>query len=296
MSESIILGLWPIAGITTIGVTAEDAKGTIAAAIDCGVRRFDTAFSYGFDGESDRLIGSFLQKDRDDFELIGKVGQRWDSNRSRIVDGSPERLMGDAEESLRRSKLEHFDLMMLHGVDPDVPVTESAAAMLSMIKRGLAKRVGLCNATEAQRQEFASVVVCDAIQCPLNLLQQETLANVIAPANNAGTKSHVYWTLMKGLLAGKITRDHEFAEGDSRPSYPVFQGEQRENAHRIVDGLAEIASAEGKTVAQLSIGWVQSQPGVDAALVGARRPEQAKELAGAEKLHDRVVNKINDLL
>ena len=48
---SIVFGLWPLAGITTIGVTGSDADATIAAAIECGINRFDTAFSYGYDGE-----------------------------------------------------------------------------------------------------------------------------------------------------------------------------------------------------------------------------------------------------
>ena len=43
----VVLGLWPIAGITTIGVTPEDARSTIASAIDHGIDTFDTAYSYG---------------------------------------------------------------------------------------------------------------------------------------------------------------------------------------------------------------------------------------------------------
>ena len=42
----IALGLWPIAGITTVGVTAKDAEQTVNAAIESGITTFDTAFSY----------------------------------------------------------------------------------------------------------------------------------------------------------------------------------------------------------------------------------------------------------
>ena len=97
-------------------------------------------------------------------------------------------------------------------------------------------------------------------------------------------------------MAGKIQRDHAFAEGDARPSYPVFQGEARERAHRVVDGLGAIGSQAGFTVAQLSIGWAMSQPGVTGVLVGARRPEQIRETAAAQKLSGEILREINHLI
>jgi aryl-alcohol dehydrogenase-like predicted oxidoreductase len=134
----IVLGLWPIAGITTIGVTQQDATSTIAKAIDCGITTFDTAFSYGFDGESDRLLGQFVKNDQDRFRVIGKVGQRWDAHRARIVDASPATLARDAEVSLQRIGIEQFDLLMLHSPDPNVPLEQSAEAMVDLQRRGLA--------------------------------------------------------------------------------------------------------------------------------------------------------------
>ena len=101
---------------------------------------------------------------------------------------------------------------------------------------------------------------------------------------------------MKGLLAGKITRDHQFAAGDSRPGYDIFQGEAREQAHCVVDGLKTLADEVGMTVSQLAIGWTLSQAGVTSALVGARRPDQIRELAGASKLDLQLVQRINRLV
>ena len=72
----IALGLWPIAGITTLGVTAKDANLTLAAAIESGITTFDTAFSYGFEGESDRLLGRNIKGQREQYTIIGK----WDND------------------------------------------------------------------------------------------------------------------------------------------------------------------------------------------------------------------------
>jgi aryl-alcohol dehydrogenase-like predicted oxidoreductase len=98
---------------------------------------------------------------------------------------------------------------------------------------------------------------------------------------------------MKGLLAGRISRDHVFAAGDSRPGYAIFQGDARERAHRLLDAIAQIAREAGMTIAQLSIGWAVSQPGVRAALVGARRAEQVRETASAAMLGEDLLQAIN---
>ena len=50
------MGCWPIAGITSIGVTEENSLATLNAAFDAGVNFFDTAYCYGYDGESEQLI------------------------------------------------------------------------------------------------------------------------------------------------------------------------------------------------------------------------------------------------
>ncbi|WDQ15542.1 aldo/keto reductase [Rhodopirellula sp. P2] len=299
MNQHIILGLWPIAGVTTVGVTRENAIATIRAAIEAGIRQFDTAYSYGLQGEADERLGAALQdldaSTRNEIQIIGKVGQRYNEDGVRVNDGRPETLVVDAENSLRRIGIRCFDTLMLHCVDDEVPIQASAWALQRLMQRGMAKRVGVCNATPEQRAAFASVIPCSAIQCPLNGLQQETLSTVIPDAKENDCDVWVYWTLMKGLLAGKIERDHVFAEGDSRPNYPIFQGEARRRAHDIVDQLKLIAADSGRSVANLSISWAVSQPGVTAALVGAHRPEQIADFATAGPLPKAVRRQVNEL-
>jgi aryl-alcohol dehydrogenase-like predicted oxidoreductase len=283
-SAHVALGLWPIAGITTIGVTASDAEKTIMTAIDSGITTFDTAFSYGYEGQSDRLLGLHLKKDRERFSVIGKTGQRWNSRRERIVDGSKARLVADTELSLERLGIERFDLLMLHSPDPIIPIETSAEAIADLQQRGLCSEAGVCNINVDQLQRFQSIVRCEAIQCPLNLLQRASLEHLIPYCETAQIRTYAFWTLMKGLLAGRIQRDHQFQPGDSRPSYPIFQGSARERAHRIVDGMNALAEEFQQTTAQLAIGWVLSQPGISMALVGGHTPEQIRETALARPL------------
>ena len=66
---------------------------------------------------------------------------------------------------------------------------------------------------------------------------------------------------------------------DSRRKYPMFQGEERQKNHDLVDRLRAIAHAAGHSVAELVINWTIHQPGITAALCGARRPDQIRESA-----------------
>jgi aryl-alcohol dehydrogenase-like predicted oxidoreductase len=91
----------------------------------------------------------------------------------------------------------------------------------------------------------------------------------------------VYWPLMKGFLAGKLQRDHQWDPKDGRQKYPVFQGEQWDRTHDFIDRLRPIAAEAGLTLAQLVIAWTIQRPGITAALCGAKRPEQIRETAAA---------------
>ncbi len=294
--SQIALGLWPLSGITTIGVSANDADQTVIAAIESGITTFDTAFSYGYAGESDQILGRRIKGRRESCTVIGKVGQRWNGNQERIVDASRQSLIADAETSLRRMNIEYFDMLMLHSPDPSVAVEESAEAIAILQQRGICHQAGVCNVNLNQLVKFQSVLKCDAIQCPLNLMQQKSLTDLVPHCQQSDVNVYTFWTLMKGLLAGKIRRDHQFAEGDSRPGYPIFQGAARERAHKILDGVKRLGEESQLTTPQLAIGWVLSQPGVSMALVGAHKPDQIRETALARPLSPVLCKKIDQLL
>jgi aryl-alcohol dehydrogenase-like predicted oxidoreductase len=86
---------------------------------------------------------------------------------------------------------------------------------------------------------------------------------------------------MKGLLAGRLPRDHEFDPKDGRQKYPMYHGDEWQKNQDFVDQLRAVAADAGKTVAQVVINWTIHRPGITVALCGAKRPEQIRETAGA---------------
>ncbi|HEY1599041.1 MAG TPA: aldo/keto reductase [Pirellulales bacterium] len=277
----VALGCWPIAGMTSINVNDIDSIATIRACLDVGINFLDTAFNYGPDGESERLIAQAIGGRRDEVVIATKGGLHWGAQKDRQHDARPETLWRECDESLRRLGTDHVDLLYLHAPDPQTPITESAGALAGLLAAGKTRSVGVSNVSLAQLQQFASVCPVTACQPKYNMLQREIEADILPWCQAHEVSLVTYWPLMKGLLAGKLPRDHQFDPTDGRAKYPMFQGTEWQRNQDLVEALREIGHEAGKTVAQVVVNWTIHRPGITAALCGAKRPEQLRENAGA---------------
>ena len=281
MVSEISLGCWPIAGLTSPGVNDQDSLATIHACFELGINHLDTAYCYGLHGESERLIAQALGGRRDEMVLATKGGLHWSDDGKQIHDASPATLRRQCEESLRRLATDRVELYYLHAPDRNVPVAESAGEIKRLIDEGKVRAAGASNTTLAELEEFAAACPLAAFQPPYNMLMRQIEADTLPCCWRHGVAVMAYWPLMKGLLAGKIGRDQIFGPDDSRRKYAVFQGDQRQKNHDLVDRLAEIARAAGRTTAQLVLQWTLQQPGITSTLCGATRADQIRETAAA---------------
>lgn len=277
----VALGCWPIAGMTSIDVNDADSLATLHAAIDGGINFFDTAYCYGADGESEKLIAQALGTRRDEIIIATKCGIHWDENTKRVFDGRPATLQRKCEESLARLQTDRVDLLYLHAPDPSVDVAESAGALQELMDAGKTRTVGVSNFNVDQLERFHAVCPITAFQPPYNMLQRDIEADTLPWCQQNDVSAIIYWPLMKGLLAGKLPRDHVFTAGDGRAKYPMFQGDEWQKNQDFLDRLREIARDVGKTIAQVVVNWTIHQPGVTAALCGAKRANQIEETASA---------------
>lgn len=277
----IAFGAWPIAGITSIGVTESDSLAALAECLARGINFIDTAYCYGRDGESECLIRRAIGARRDEVVIATKGGIHWGPDGKQARDARPQTLRRQCDESLRRLGTDRVDLLYLHAPDPNVPLAESAGALAELMAEGKTRSVGLSNASLDQLEEFTAVCPLAAFQPHYNMLQREIEADTLPWCRAQGVSVMVYWPLMKGLLAGKLRRDHVFAPGDGRAKYPMFQGEEWRKNQDFLDELRSIAAETDHTVAQLVINWTIHRPGVTAALCGAKRADQVRENTGA---------------
>lgn len=275
----IAMGCWPISGITSIDVNETDSLATLSAAFEAGINFFDTAYCYGYQGESERMIARAVGANRNEIVIATKGGIHWE-NGKQVRDARPATLKQQCEESLRRLATDCVELLYLHAPDPRVPIAESAGALRELLAAGKTRSVGLSNATPDEMREFAAVCPLTAYQPHYNMLQREIETTHLPWCREHQVSVIVYWPLMKGLLAGKLSRDHVFNPRDGRRKYPMFHGEEWQKNHDFLDKLRPIAAESGKSVAELVINWTIHQPGITAALCGAKRPEQIRANAG----------------
>lgn len=277
----VALGCWPIAGMTSLEVDEANSLATLRAALDHGINFFDTAYAYGASGESERLIAKAIQGRRQELVIATKCGLGWDDNRQRVIDGRPATLRAQVDESLQRLNTDCVELLYLHAPDPKTPIEESAGALEALRKAGKAQLIGVSNFSVPQLEAFHAVCDISVVQPPYNLLQRQMEDDVVPWCEANGASLAVYWPLLKGLLAGKLTRDHVFPPEDGRAKYPMFQGQEYQRNQDLVDELRLIAAECGQTVAQLVVRWTIQQPGITAALCGAKRAAQITETAAA---------------
>ena len=161
------------------------------------------------------------------------------------------------------------------------PAAESAGALRELLEAGKARAIGLSNATLEQLQEFAAVCPLSAYQPHYNMLQREIEYERLPWCQQHNVSVMVYWPLMKGFLAGKLSRDHVWDPKDGRAKYPVFQGDQWTRTHNFLDRLRPIAARHGCPLAELVTAWTIQRPGITTALCGAKRPDQIRESARA---------------
>ena len=287
-----------MAGLTTLGVDDEQSVLTIRRAIELGINFIDTAYSYGIDGRSDRVLAKAIAgglkprtattDDHGQFHatvIASKVGASLDAHGKWQNDARPDRMITQAREILERLELDRVDLMYLHAPDPLVPIEESADALREIQDRGWARWLGVSNVSTSQAETIFARCPFVAIQTHFNMLQPQSVQQ-LRNFCRANTVSIVtYWALMKGILAGAMPREHRFDPADRRLNYPIYHGEKWELAQQFLDELRRIAAEQKASVAQLVLAWNIAQPGIDVTLVGAKRPVQIEETAVAMNFH-----------
>jgi len=141
----------------------EDGKKVLQRALELGVNFIDTARAYG-PGWNERLIAEALHPYPKGLFIGTKGGVVKKSPNERYLDGSPDGLRRDCEESLKNLRVDCIDLYQLHWVDPNVPLSESVLGLARLQQEGKIKLIGLSNITVKQLEEARSVAGIASVQ------------------------------------------------------------------------------------------------------------------------------------
>jgi len=298
--SEICLGSW-----LTYGGALEksEAEACVDAAFDAGINFIDTANVYS-GGRAEEFLGEVLpRRRRDSYVLATKVfGEMPDGDRGL----SRAQILKQIDGSLTRLRAEYVDLYQCHAYDRDVPLEETLEALTDVVRAGKARYIGVSNWNGKQIRDgvrlarehgFAKIV---SSQPEYSLLHRRPERGIM-PASAANGISQIVWSpLAQGVLTGKYMPGQAFeattraaARGDGFMSR--YLGD---DVLARVQRLRPIAGGLGLTTGQLSLAWVLRDERVASAIVGASRPEQIAENAGASgvDLDDATVNAIEAVL
>ena len=282
--SAVGFGCWALGG-EGWGEDVDDAEavGAVGAALDRGITLFDTAPIYGR-GVADERLRRGLGARRHDVVIATKVGPRFEGDHPKS-DLSPENVRRDVEASLERLGLDVLPLVQTHwACERGTPLEATLEALHRLVDEGKIRHVGLCNVGP----EALGVGAVDTLQTPLSLVRQDYLHDGLSnAAADHGLAVLAYEPLCRGLLSGKFRTLPRFARGDVRRDDPRFWAARFAHLTPRVARLSKLAERLSTTAATLAVAWAATRPNVVSALVGAKRPAQIEETAGAIELLER---------
>ncbi len=211
----------PVLGFGTFRIPGEQMLRILPQAIKIGFRHIDTAQAY----RNEAQVGEAIQSSgvaRDEIFLTTKV---WVDNYKHAD------FIASVDESLKKLRTDHVDLLLLHWPNNSVPLAEQIGALNEVRKAGKVKNIGVSNFTTALMAK--SVELSDA---PIATNQIEyhpylDQTKVLDTARATGMSITAYFAMADGKV----------------PNEPL---------------LKDIGSRHGKTAAQVVLRWLIQQKDV----------------------------------
>jgi pyridoxine 4-dehydrogenase len=151
----------------------DEGKKVLHRALELGINFIDTARAYG-PGWNERLIAQALHPYPEGLFIATKGGVVKKSATERYLDGSPDGLRRDCEESLKNLRVDCIDLYQLHWVDPNVRLSESVLALTRLQQEGKIRLIGLSNVTVKQLEEARTIAQIASVQNRYSVAERQT--------------------------------------------------------------------------------------------------------------------------
>jgi len=276
------VGAWAIGGPWKFGWGSQDDQESIAAlhhAFDSGITWVDTAAAYGL-GHSEEIVGQVLRETTRSVLVSTKCGLNWYGRDDGVPqkDLRPSSIRFELEQSLKRLGVEAVDLYQFHWPDDatGTAVEDSWGTMAELADEGKARFIGVSNFDVELLERCERIRHVDSLQPPISLIDRTARRELLPWCEANGTGVLAYSPMQSGLLSGSFDRDRlaSMDEGDWRKGDPDFNEPALTANLELAARLEPIAERHGVPVAAVAVAWVTAQPGVTAAIVGARRPSQ----------------------
>jgi aryl-alcohol dehydrogenase-like predicted oxidoreductase len=272
------------------GTDIDDATEQLTAFVDAGGTLVETAESYGA-GIAQEVLGEVLATAvrREDVVLAGRGGVPGGPLGDGTARGT---LLAGLDAVLDRLGTDHLDLWQLPGFDAHVPLYETLSAVQVAVYSGRVRYAGLVGpagwhlATVAERgRALGGVTVPVSAQVEYSLLCRDPERELLPAALHHGVGVLAWAPLGRGVLTGKyVDGTPADSRGASPELAPYVEARRTERSARIVHAVLTAADGLGTSPLSVALAWVRDQPGVGAAIVGARDAAQLTASMAADTL------------
>ena len=240
--------------------TPEAAEKLLLSALDSGVTLFDTAALYGF-GANETLLGRVLSKHRSKFTLTSKCGLHGvdvngDGKLVRVIDGRPDTLQRNCEDSLRRLDTDVIDLYYLHRWDKKIPIEDSVGALSELVRQGKIRTIGLSEVSAATLRRAHAVHPITAVQTEYSLWTRNPEIALLQACQELGAAFVAFSPVARAFLTGKLLDVSTLDAKDIRRNMPRFEPANYAANLQLLPAYQAVASEAGCTPAQLALAWL----------------------------------------
>jgi len=260
--------------------SSDSAERLLLGALDAGMTLFDTAAQYGF-GANETLVGRVLKAHRQQIVLCSKGGmagvKQDDGSTVRVIDGRPEALRRNCEDSLRRLQTDCIDLYYLHRWDKRVPIEDSVGEMSRLVERGKVRALGLSEVSAATLLRAHREHPIAAVQTEYSLWTRNPEIAVLRACQDIGAAFVAFSPVARGFLSDAPPLPADFDARDIRRSMPRFSPAHWPANLALQQGAATLARQSGCSVAQLALAWLLSRGEHVLPIPGTTNPDHLRE-------------------
>ncbi|KAK0554615.1 hypothetical protein OC845_000647 [Tilletia horrida] len=244
-----------------------------------GIQMIDTADCYSVEklGDCETRIGKFLKANpeaREKLFIATKFGLLLGPPYFR---GDRQYVFEACQASLERLGISQIDLFYHHRPSP-TDVTETAQALKELKDAGKIRFVGVSEYNLEQLIKVNEIVHIDAIQLEASPFSPEVFkSGFIDFCRKNGTTLCLYSPLGKGALNASPDWAKDLTDGDFRKYQDRFNEDNLKANRALVDEIAKIANAKGKTPSQIAIAWLTAQGPNIITIPGSTKPERIVE-------------------
>jgi aryl-alcohol dehydrogenase-like predicted oxidoreductase len=266
-------------------VSAEQGERVLLGALDAGYDFFDTATLYG-GGKNETRLGEVLKKHRNRFTLASKCAMAIipvDGKPMRVIDGRPDTVKRQVEDSLRRLQTDVIDLYYMHRWDKKIPIEDSVGALSDMVRKGHIRAIGLSEAGAATLRKAHAVHPIAAMQSEYSLWTRDPEIAVLQACKELGVGFVAFSSVARKFFGG-LTDVNMLDAKDIRRTMSRFQGENLQKNLALLPPMQAMAKDLGLTLAQLALAWVLAQGDHIVSIPGTTNPQHMRDNFAAKDI------------